>query len=113
MVCLFKGDRTFVSTDKPADADANPSSIDVFPNPITMALNSQLHVQGRATKPQKVGMRVYDRLGRCVLERQKELMQPGPFQLLLDVASIPQGVYFLFLNVEDKKIFKSFTVLID
>ena len=111
MVCLFKGDRQFVSTDKPADANANPSSIDVFPNPLTMAVNSLLHIQGQASKPQTVAMRVFDRLGRCVLEREKELMQPGPFQLLLDAVSIPQGVYFVLLKVDGKDIFKSFTVL--
>jgi hypothetical protein len=89
---LYLNDRVISSSD---DISVGLSlNLTTFPNPAT---SNNLQVRFNSTERNTVIVRVYDLNGR-LLSQQQEIAGTGEQTLVLDVATLPAGSYFLQLE---------------
>jgi hypothetical protein len=88
---LYTNDGAISSAD---DLLTNASvNITAFPNP---TMSDHLHVRFHSTESSRINVRVYDLNGRLVLQQQA-FVGTGKQTLVVDIATLPQGSYFVQL----------------
>jgi hypothetical protein len=89
---LYLNDRVLASSDEvfvDASLDLTP-----FPNPAT---SGNLQVRFHSTERNTVIVRVYDLNGQLI-SQQQEIARTGAQTLVVDIAALPAGTYFLQLE---------------
>jgi photosystem II stability/assembly factor-like uncharacterized protein len=71
-------------------------SIEQFPNPFTGTTTLRFHLD----KPQRVGLSVYDMLGKLITTESARLMSAGECTFQVQLSDVPSGVYVYRLTTE-------------
>jgi hypothetical protein len=83
------------------------STINVTPNPFS----SHTTVRYSLSAESPVSLNLYDISGRLIKTLVNEHKNPGNYQLTLNANNLPAGVYFLSLEVEEKRIIERLVVI--
>ena len=100
-----------------SDSDSEPEDFRVhqnFPNPfgkssVSGAENTTIVFE--LSKPEKVGMIVYNSIGERVQSFKKKEYSPGRRQFVLGAANLPSGIYFYVIETSESQIAKKIVLL--
>jgi len=93
---------TFVGIEEVKNTIVSRYDIGVFPNPS----QEFIHIEYILPKKTDVNISIFDVAGRKVGGITNENQAPGIYRKSFDVGNIPQGVYFIKLNTDDKSVVK-------
>ena len=99
-VAIYEAGTSHVETGK---SDMVPQSVTLhqnFPNPFNPLTEIQYSLQNSG----QVKLVVYDLLGRVVSELVNENQTPGVYQVRFDGATLPSGLYFYELELDNQSI---------
>ncbi|WP_175404119.1 S8 family serine peptidase [Mucilaginibacter sp. PPCGB 2223] len=104
--CVSKSDDFSFVLPATSTGDGSDISLAVFPVPAS----TQLHIAFVATKSEPLTLMIKNAIGQSVFSSTQQLPQ-GPFNTIVNVANLPDGVYFLQLKIDDKTYVRRITVL--
>lgn len=95
---------TFEGTDTdPSDIstirNTSEAFLSIYPNPASDEVNLSVNSE----KIENITLKIVDLKGREVMRRDYEQVQPGPTPLKLNIAALPDGMYFIELHTEVTK----------
>ncbi len=80
---------------------------EIFPNPITKNCN----IRYVLAQSDRVSINIYDITGRQVKEIINENQDAGVHSIKLNIAGMPQGIYFIRLNISNKSTMKKVVLI--
>lgn len=86
--------------------DYLPADISIYPSPVSNRLHLNLNIKEKTV----LVMKIYDIEGRFVSGITQEITNPGHFQKECDIRTLPAGVYFIQISVNDRQICKKIIV---
>ena len=113
-VRIYRGDNKIKRiTNIESDVVTNPSSINVFPNPVCKSEENMVFIQGESKEAGEITLTLFDISGREVLREKRNVYNQGAFQFQLDVSRTTTGIYFVVVNSHTMREVKSISIIND
>lgn len=74
----------------------------IYPNPATDQITISLDID----KPQSIAINIYDQLGKSMFRNILGDVDEGHHEILLDIQSLPKGIYFIQLQSNNNSSFR-------
>lgn len=99
-VIIFKVDKSgnMVSIKKDNEIIADNFEINTFPNPFNLSFKLNFNL----TRASEVKVELYDLSGKKIREIEKESLNTGNHQYLINTPELSSGIYFIILNINSK-----------
>jgi hypothetical protein len=104
--CVSKSDDFSFVLPAKGTGDGSDISLAVFPVPASTKLN----IAFVALKNEPLTLMIKNSIGQSVFTSTQQITT-GPFNTILNIATIPDGTYFLQLKIDDKTYVRKITVL--
>jgi len=104
--CISRSDDFSFVLPAKGTGDGSDISLAVFPVPAS----TQLHVAFVATKNEPLSLMLKNTIGQSVYSGAQQLTA-GPFNTIINVADLSDGVYFMQLKIDDKTYVRKITIL--